>query len=87
MIRILLSKRFGNNNKPLCDAFYNIPSSITLRKTAFGYGKKSDFTSGKMKTPAPNTYEIRNEANIKFKKGSGWVFGESRNKMKGNGIF
>ena len=53
------SKRFNTNNKPLCDAFYETTTTLSHRKAAFGYGKKSDFTSGKMKTPAPCAYNIK----------------------------
>jgi hypothetical protein len=41
-----------------------MPSSITKRKAAFGYGTKSDFTSGKFPTPAPNKYDIKSEIEI-----------------------
>ena len=55
-----------------------MPDSLSKRKVAFGYGKKSDFTSGKMKTPAPNGYNMKSEIETKTDKKSGWSFGESR---------
>ena len=58
------TKRFNENYKPLCDIFYKTSSSITKRKAAFGYGIKSDFTSGKFLTPAPNQYGIKSEIEI-----------------------
>ena len=62
-------------------------SSLSKRKAAFGYGIKSDFTTGRPKTPAPNCYTIRTEIEIKKEKKLGWSFGESRSKMQGAGIF
>ena len=49
----------------MCDAFYEKPDSKSVRKAAFGYGKKSDFTSGRMKTPAPNGYNMKSELEVK----------------------
>ena len=40
-----------------------------------------------MKTPAPSDYNIKSEIEIKTEKKNGYSFGESRSKMKGNGIF
>jgi len=40
-----------------------------------------------MKTPAPCSYNIKAEIDIKKEKNGGWSFGESRGKMKGAGIF
>ena len=74
-------------NKPLCDQFYEIPTSISKRKAGLGYGTKSDFTSGKDKTPAPNGYQINSEIEKNLQKKGGWSFGESRGKMQGAGIF
>ena len=48
---------------------------------AFGYGKKSDFTAGKTKTPAPSDYYIKSELEISKSKNKGKSFGESRSKM------
>jgi len=56
VIRDSTGKRIS---KPLCDAFYETSTTLSHRKAAFGYGKKSDFTSGKMKTPAPSAYNIK----------------------------
>ena len=54
------SKRFvepvSNSGK-----FYDIPSGFSKRSTSFGYGKKSDFTGGKEKTPDPGTYHINTD--------------------------
>ncbi len=53
--------RFNENHKPLCDNFYEIPSSRSRRKAGFGYGTKYDFTRGRFMTPAPNKYDIKTE--------------------------
>ena len=73
--------------KPICDQIYEIPTSFSKRKAAFGYGTKSDFTKGRDKTPAPGTYEILNHIDKDLSKKKGWIFGESRDKMGGAGIF
>jgi len=81
------SKRFNDLKKPICDQIYEIPSSISKRKAAFGYGTKSDFTKGKNTGPAPGHYEIMNQFDNNLGKRKGWFFGESREKMPGAGIF
>jgi len=55
------TERFGKTKKPLCDHFYDIGTTTSKRKAGFGYGNKYDFTSGGMKTPAPNVYNIQSE--------------------------
>jgi hypothetical protein len=36
--------RFSGNNKSLNEKFYEIPTTKTMRSTAFGYGSKFDFS-------------------------------------------
>ena len=50
--------RFNGNNKSLNEKFYEIPTTKTMRSTAFGYGTKFDFSESgrKRATPAPNHY-------------------------------
>ena len=67
-IDIVQSREFNENHKPLCDNFYEIPTSKSKRKAAFGYGKKSDFTSGKFLTPAPSKYDLKTEIETKIAK-------------------
>ena len=58
--------------------FYDIPVSLSKRSTTFGYGNKSDFTSGKEKTPDPGTYKITTD----ISKGQAFSFGISRDQCK-----
>ena len=82
------TERFKDEyKKNLCDQFYQTKTSLSNRKTGFGYGVKSDFTSGKFKTPAPNNYNIKTHIDVKIQNKGGWSFGESRGKMGTNGIF
>jgi hypothetical protein len=44
-----------------CDSIYNIPDNKSLRKTSFGFGKKTDLDYGKHrhnKSPPPDKYQI-----------------------------
>ena len=44
-----------------CDSIYNLPDNKSMRKTSFGYGKKTDLDYGKHphnKSPSPDKYQI-----------------------------
>ena len=80
------SKRFRENLKPLCDSFYQTKETKSVRKAAFGYGDKTDFTKKNFHTPAPSSYFIKNIFDVKKEKNLGPSFGESRSKMSESGI-
>jgi hypothetical protein len=62
------------------DSIYNIPSSITNRKTTLGYGKKSDFTKGFYRgteyISIKRDFDKGNEPGVKY------TFGLERDKFK-----
>lgn len=53
-----LSKLSTNHS---CDSVYNLPDNKSMRKTSFGYGRKTDLDYGKHrhnKSPSPDRYKI-----------------------------
>ena len=46
-----------DNNKKLCEKFYDLPDFKSSRYAGLGYGNKYDFTKGVYKTPGPGKYE------------------------------
>lgn len=74
--RFSKTKRFKDNNPECPIAFYSYASQLSNRKTAIGYGKKSDFTSELPKTPAGSVYDP--DSYHVFTKTRGLSFGLSR---------
>ena len=60
------------------DKFYNLPSTLTKRSTAMGFGKKSNFTSNNSNT---EFVSIKRYFDKNYQPGSKYSFGVSRDKF------
>ena len=69
---------FDNKRCPM--AYYENKSSISNRKTSFGYGNKSDFTKTLTCSPGATKYNLKNV--LEESKHKGKSFGCSRNKSE-----
>jgi hypothetical protein len=61
MIDLNLQKYSKIQHYLSCDSFYNLPDNKSMRKTSFGFGKKTDLEYGKHrhnKSPSPDKYLI-----------------------------
>jgi hypothetical protein len=73
------ARKDATTQKPICQVFYDLPSSKSSRTAAFGYGTKYDFTKEATNNPPPNAYEIPTVFKKSTKKG--FSFGLSRESM------
>ncbi len=67
-----------------CDAIYDIPTTKSKRKAAFGYGKKTDLDVGKHRhniTPPPTTYNLQSFIQINKMHNKGFSPGKGRDEV------
>ena len=60
------SNRFGDNKGYTQTISYNLPSSVSRRKSGIGYGNRSNFFDGNnMTNPPPGLYDLGSSFEIK----------------------
>ena len=76
--------RFKELRKTSETLFYNLPSTKSHRFAAFGFGGRSDFTSGLLKNKAQVYYEIPSDFNTRLRNGHSpqYSFGKGREDCK-----
>ena len=76
--------RFKELRKTSETLFYNLPSTKSHRFAAFGFGGRSDFTSGLLKNKAQVYYEIPSDFNTRLRNGHSpqYTFGKGREDCK-----
>lgn len=60
------SSRFGDNKGYTQTISYNLPSSVSRRKSGIGYGNRSNFFDGNnMTNPPPGLYDLGSSFEVK----------------------
>jgi hypothetical protein len=76
------SRRFSDNKGYTQTISYNLPSSVSKRKSGIGYGSRSKYFDGLNTTnPAPGLYELGTTFENK-KERKGFSFGYNRDELR-----